>query len=531
MTDLFKTSFILIFSSMMAASSFIMTQSLPVVILDFLLTLLSLHTLSVLNTKKLFFNKNLKSVEEKFFLWGEFVKSNTDREKEKDIFIKLALNKKLKRYIASAFIFITGMIIVFAFSRYEASFIPIFCAVLILATYWRHLYFIFLIKIIFTVLFVALNTGFDRLLIASVLSLVLGSIIIFTRRELKFNSKASVKFLLVAALTTLAFPETKIENDKKLLKRQRIIKMKRSNINFKLSKAESNLKLETENLNSQVDEMIKKIDALEVLLQNFPDIGIEFKNSMNNTKIELVGMKKEIKSTLDQGKLKSESISKLLKRMKEIKGRDFLKLNTDSDVSEEKLNLALGSTGQKFSESFEAGTGELIDSLKEIENKVTIKESLQTEREEIENVVKKEKHNKFNLEDILDAWWILSLFFLIVYVKSLLEKKEARILGPRQTKEVINELKKLRSLKLSPREEVIKSYNLWREKIQAVHFEGSEVPPPMNLASYFYSNRKKMHYSLNNISQTFCDCYYGGLNTSEKELLSFRKNIQEILTH
>jgi hypothetical protein len=515
----------------MAGLSFIITKSLQVVTIDFLLTLLSLYTFGVLNTKKLFYNKNFKPIEEKFFLWGEFVKSNTDREKEKDVFIKLSLNKKLKRYISSIFIFITGMTIVITLDNYQSSFIPVFCACLMLATYWRHLYFIFIVKVILTVVFVASSIDVDRVSIALVLPLILMSLIIFTKRELKLNPKACLKFLFVAFLVTLAFPETKLENDIKQIELQKIIKMKRTNINFKLSAIESSLELQIENLDDQVDGMIKKIDAMEDLLQNFPDIGIEFKNSMSNTKIELTGMKKEIKSTLDQGKLSSKSVSKLLKRMKEIKGRNFLNVTSDSNINEEKLNLALGSTGNKFSENLDEGSGELIESLKEIQNKIFIKENLQTERKEIENVVKKEKLNRFNFDDILDAWWIASLFFLIVYVKSLFEKKETRILGPGQTREVITGLKKLRLLKLTPNEEVIKSYNLWREKIHEVHFEGCEVPPPMNLASYFYSNRKKMHDSLNSLSQTFCDCYYGDLSASSKELQTFRKNIQEILTH
>jgi hypothetical protein len=515
----------------MSSLSLILKQSPVIIFFDFLLTLLTLYILSLLNTKKLFFNKNYQPIEKRFFLWGDFVASYTDREKEKNIFKKLTLNKKIKRYISSSFIFIVGMSILTSLSAYQATYIPVLCAVLMLSTYWRHLYFVFLLKVIFSILSITVNSGLDRYSVIAVLILLLISLILFTKRELKLIPKAYIKFILIAVSITLIFPKTNIEKEKQEIEIDRVIKMKRTNLNLKLSKLESNLKNQTEDLDGQVDSMIKKIDAMEVLLENFPDIGIELKNDVSKTKIELVGMKKDMKSSLDNGKLSSGSVSKLLKRMKDIKGKKFLNVKTDSNATDAHSNSLLGSSGEKFSEDFEGGTDEILDSLKQIENKIDIRNSLKTKRNEIAKEVKKEKSKGFNLNDLLNAWWIGSSFFLLVYIKSLFDKKKTRILSSSQINEVIKDLKRLRSLKLTPNQEIIKSYNLWRDKIHEVHFEGLEVPPPMNLAAYFYSHQKKLHHSLNSISQAFCDCYYGDLRASEKELKSFRKNIQEILTH
>ncbi len=536
MKNFFESQFFLFFCILFGLPTLFIDLNPEAFIIDISLAAVALLILTRINSKTLYFNKNIKDSSSRYFLWGDFFKSDAQKEKMEDIYKKLEFSKRIKRYIGALFVFGVGLILCLTVLDIRYIYIPIFCSLMVLSTFWRHLYFILLLKILILSVLLIWTGLMNRNLLLTELVLIYFTLVLFSKESMssfwqRFDFKLFAKFFLICGLAVFIVPKSQQEKEVEKRGQTKIIKIKRTNLKMKFSTIESKLKSQSENIESEIDKMISQIDSMEKLLQNFPDIGIDIEDSLNKTKIELYGMKEELDDQALKGTLKSGSIKKLLARMKEIKGRSFLDSKKLQDLETPQISeLESKTQGGTFFESFNGGADELVESLKGMEESALELERVEKELAKPIEPKSSKKRDILKEDKLLGALACVSIFFLVNFLVSLRKKKKNRILTQNQEDAIQTKFKQLRGLKLTPNEEIIKSYNLWRDEVKDGHFKDGEAPPPMKLSEFFFHKGGK-HDSIKSISILFCDCYYGDLQASKQQLKSFRQNILKILSY
>ncbi len=127
---------------------------------------------------------------------------------------------------------------------------------------------------------------------------------------------------------------------------------------------------------------------------------------------------------------------------------------------------------------------------------------------------------------------LLLLVALVAVIMFILKRRGIRKVEVEEEdlREVSEKLKKLRSLRLSPREEVIHYYNLLHDLLQKVHYPGKETPPSCIVHDELSELYPKLGDATFVVTETFARCFYGERDVSNLELQGFRKALRAIFT-
>jgi hypothetical protein len=125
---------------------------------------------------------------------------------------------------------------------------------------------------------------------------------------------------------------------------------------------------------------------------------------------------------------------------------------------------------------------------------------------------------------------ILALGFLIVsYFMKKKGIKEVEILDPELLKELKEEWRRIKKLKLTPREEVIYYYNILHDVFQKVHYPEHETPP----SCIVFRDMKELNPNLNKatflVTEIYTQCFYGNKEVNLSTLKSYRRSINSIM--
>ena len=107
--------------------------------------------------------------------------------------------------------------------------------------------------------------------------------------------------------------------------------------------------------------------------------------------------------------------------------------------------------------------------------------------------------------------------------------KEIKLIDPADLEEMIAEWKKLKKLKLSPREEVIYYYNLFHDVLQKVHYPTHETPPSCIVYEDMQDFNPKLDKATFDVTEVYTKCFYGNKEVTMPTLKIYRKGIHTIM--
>ncbi len=123
---------------------------------------------------------------------------------------------------------------------------------------------------------------------------------------------------------------------------------------------------------------------------------------------------------------------------------------------------------------------------------------------------------------------LLACFALVIYLVNRRGIRKIEV-EDRELQEVTAALRKLRALRLSPRDEVIHFYNLLHDLLQKVHYLPKETPPSCIVNADLPDIHPKLARATFVVTETFARCFYGGEDVSPRDLSAFRKALRSLL--
>lgn len=297
-------------------------------------------------------------------------------------------------------------------------------------------------------------------------------------------------------------------------------------------------------------EKTKLLSDMKSLMDNMKNLKMDFNESLGNhggsalSHVERDSLGK-LKDDLDLSDEEKNNLTSFINRTQE-------QLNSMPPTSQ---NEMISNELEKMRKSMQEKTftakeqGDITEALEKITSaQKSIQENLKQEAIKAANITaepdqvrqqeilqplqKKEEPKDKMFEKIKRIIAIALLGIVIFYLHHLLKKKgitkiEAR--DPEALKEMQEEWKKIRKLKLSPREEVIFHYNLFHESLQKIHYSEHEAPPSCRI----YDDMKEINPDLEKptfiITEVFAQCFYGHKEVNQDSLKLFRKALSKIL--
>jgi hypothetical protein len=129
-------------------------------------------------------------------------------------------------------------------------------------------------------------------------------------------------------------------------------------------------------------------------------------------------------------------------------------------------------------------------------------------------------------------WKIYLLVILFLLPMLMLRKKEIKVIEVENQKDIEDiklQWKKIKNLKLSPREEVIRYYNLLQESLKRIRYAGTEDPPSCIIYEDFKEDQPQLGKAAFAVTEIFAQCFYGNRQVNQKNLATFRKSLKLIL--
>ncbi len=336
-------------------------------------------------------------------------------------------------------------------------------------------------------------------------------------------------------------------------------------MNDQLSKSHSlESRLKMENLSEQdIGEIRSELSHFSMNQNQLKKEGLEAKvSSIKSSQFideEFLNNVRDVNSNI---KNDADTIERLSKVLSSENGETFLKdVNRKLDETKEnlkpldELGLLSGSKRAEFNKDIQAAK-EIINKGKLTETESTqLAQKLQTITKKVEAIKEeaKEKTNNSNhspkpIEDLGKELKIppkndliekfikysapLILFFVFFLIQYFLRKKGIkRVRGGNAEviKDLKQEWKNQKKLKLSAREEVILFYNLLHDSLQKIHYE-HETPPSCIVHSDMKANNPEIDKATFVVTEVFSQCFYGGKNVDDKSLKLFRKGLNKILS-
>ena len=151
----------------------------------------------------------------------------------------------------------------------------------------------------------------------------------------------------------------------------------------------------------------------------------------------------------------------------------------------------------------------------------------------ISQIGKKKEKKTEKLLGHLERLAKVILLFSGIFFLLLLLRKNKKLSDSKLDKEVINDLilgvKKIQRKKLSPNEEIIESYNVFKETMKKIEYDDIEVPPPKILFEHILKGSKRFEDETWFVTDIFCNCYYGQKEANSQELSIFRKSFLRVI--
>jgi hypothetical protein len=142
--------------------------------------------------------------------------------------------------------------------------------------------------------------------------------------------------------------------------------------------------------------------------------------------------------------------------------------------------------------------------------------------------------NEILLNNILNAIKSLIIITLIILILGFLLRYFTKtpienLKRVDEIKELIStftkEITALKKIELSPRDEIIKYYELFYLFIKGRHYPESEAPPPTELFHQIESTYSPINNQLKTITDIFCQTVYGKYEVQDQQLKAFRNSI------
>lgn len=145
------------------------------------------------------------------------------------------------------------------------------------------------------------------------------------------------------------------------------------------------------------------------------------------------------------------------------------------------------------------------------------------------NIKKEELKFEKYLEQLQYLVRAMVLFGILLFFYYLFKrKKSSKEVLDRDIKESMKKsLKIISRLKLSPNQEIIRTYNVFKKLVKEEVFLDDEVPPPVTL--YKLLSTEINSQATWSVTDIFCHCYYGDYTASEQDRLAFRAAFKLLL--
>lgn len=310
-----------------------------------------------------------------------------------------------------------------------------------------------------------------------------------------------------------------------------------------------------ENLSERSAKAQKDIEGINEYLKSVPNVSNQITNDFKDTLSQLQKNNSNMRDLKSNKTFSKKNFNEMFNGLEQIsqnmekRNRRFSRYLDDVENSSQKfpgtyndeLNEKLNN--EVFNERFKS----LQDSVRNF-NQTIKKEKRELARQEknikkvsatikkIKKSNKRTKKKEKKLKKILDKVRVILIVFFIVamlYFFRLFNKSPSKPVFTEvdelQVAQALSEVKKIQLKKLTPNQEIIKSYNIYKKLIKDNVYIDSEVPPPEKL---YFKTQSKINIKNPNwiVTNLFCDCFYGNKNANDKELKRFRKAFKSMLT-
>lgn len=261
------------------------------------------------------------------------------------------------------------------------------------------------------------------------------------------------------------------------------------------------------------------------------DPGLQFKNSELKERLEKIETLSPEERELLQSLIKRQGAQ--AQSMKELAGSTREKARVeDLQGKIEKLNRELRPS-MNAEEKAEIAK-KILSNERELQS---VKKELREEK--IRNILRKEKSEKpssvgekllEHLRKLMKLLLVATVVFVAIWFFAKLKKKGVRKLqgiDPEVRLELEEKLRNLRKRKLSPREEVIETYNVFHEGLGSILFD-HETPPACVVFSTIEGVASELRVPVFALTETFSRTFYGEKEVKTDELRNFRKGASEV---
>lgn len=383
--------------------------------------------------------------------------------------------------------------------------------------------------------------------------------------------KAFITFASILFLINIIIPEyqkkkpTKSNKDDLVLRAlKKLNRLPKSSSTSPLAqaaakKALKNKKLSLENLkmlNQQLESMEDQLSTLEELFKNIPDLDLPMKE-LSSSKQQISNAREMIneieKRETPPTAQELEEIGELFKNIKDLQSKaqgKFREASSSNSNQSPEMNLAMNSAQGYFKETEEmmgnleknlelqkAIQKESIEKAKNQEGQGTQESQEMGEAQTPE--VQAENPPFFSEEKLEKLYNIFKKILIIcialigfILLKKFLSSKKNKILKSksRSIKRLLKQYKRIVKKKLSPREEIIESYNLFRNISKEIFFDlDEESPPPQVMRELLEEKLPRLKNELYIVHEEFIQCFYGENEVLPKNLKEFRQSLKKSL--
>ena len=500
-----------------------------------------------------------------FLLWSNKIK--TEEEDDKEDLLIANLNLKIKGYRLLMSVLVIGLGILFLFqfginiSLYGFVLFVFNTLFLVLSSYIGHLLILGLINSALSFIFVD-QSNYPLLILE--IALFCSFIVSFVglKKNHDFNIRRVLNFFVLLTSLILGFSfilpsELSLINYKNKKSRQSSLSKKSKGgmeVSFPTPPKVKITQDQVAIFNKLLDQHEKDLDLLGDSLAKIPNFASSDLEEINQLKLEVKNSRGELATiSLDDG-VSEQDLLDAFKRIEKItekkmslannikgrvsdteKGYELYPNKSQEDllkaIKTENLKLKAESISKvKEDKSFDDLKKEIkseLNSKKEIYEEKTQQINDEIKRKEI--VEKREDKTHKNFKWVQKLFRVIVLFLVVLFVLYLFKrrKKSVEILD-RDIKETMKRsLKAISKLHLTPNQEIIKSYNIFKQMIKDDVFPDTEVPPPVTLCKLIAEEANPD--ATWSVTDLFCDCFYGNYNASESDRKRFRSAFKLLL--
>jgi hypothetical protein len=534
----------------MGILNYFLIPSIGFVIFDFVLVCSAVSIALSLNEKVYKSHRNRKE-KPTLFLWGDFLSREESQQEEDSFLKKVELKAKAKRTLVSIVSLLLAATLYLSFFSPSHLGYAGFIFLIVSSTYIGHLYFIALAKISLVLVFLAFSEklGGGELFFIGLLCFQL--VIFYSKGLLKKKIRPFVIFVVIFTSIQFLLPENRLAIKKQIEKRTRTIKYKReSSLLDSFAKKKAQRLLENkDNFSMHLGDLDSKLDSLEQVLKQLDDLsafeklGKQLLGESQKIKLEVEDLRKEIKALKQKQSYTDSDVEKVANFLKRLENMELDLKNVSGKLKEKSDDLSLnggeGSSGLKEGKKLEnlsieigkAGSG-VKDVAKKLNDNIEgIRKVKKQATEDMSVAISKKSDSKKTSVDWVKMFEKISFTFIAILAFGLLKlllsrfrREKYEIIGREEKKVFKNALKAIRHKNLSPNEEIIQSYNTFKDLIKETIYAKSEVPPPLILLETEVDSPE-----LQLVTEIFNKCFYGSYSATSSDIKTFRSTFHKVM--